>query len=148
MKYYVVFRYFKYSNPNSIDSVFIDFYKPIETETDIEDLQVDIKKYLDLENVDNFYILNFYPLIEENEKMYINRQKTKYLVTINLHFRSIIFDKYDTVFGSQIVECDSLLETKSDYEKLNQKLVDKLKKKNEGCFDIIDVTVLNYIQLT
>ena len=129
MKYYVVFRYFKYSNPNSIDSVFIDFYKPIETETDIEDLQVDIKKYLDLENVDNFYILNFYPLIEENEKMYINRQKTKYLVTINLHFRSIIFDKYDTVFGSQIVECDSLLETKSDYEKLNQKLVDKLKKK-------------------
>lgn len=148
MKYYVVFRYFKYSNPNSIDSVFIDFYKPIETETDIEDLQVDIKKYLDLENVDNFYILNFYPLIEENEKMYINRQKTKYLVTINLHFRSIIFDKYDTVFGSQIVECDSLLETKSDYEKLNQKLVDKLKKKNEGRFDIIDVTVLSYIQLT
>lgn len=148
MKYYVVFRYFKYSNPNSIDSVFVDFYKPIETETDIEDLQTDIKKHLDLENVDNFYILNFYPLIEENEKMYINRQKTKYLVTINLHFRSIIFDKYDTVFGSQIVECDSLLETKSDYEKLNQKLVDKLKKKNEGRFDIIDVTVLSYIQLT
>lgn len=129
MKYYVVFRYFKYSNPNSIDSVFIDFYKPIETETNIEDLQVDIKKYLDLENVDDFYILNFYPLIEEKEKMYINRQKTKYLVTINLHFRSIIFDKYDTVFGSQIVECDSLLETKSDYEKLNQKLVDELKKR-------------------
>lgn len=144
MKYYVVFRYFKYSNPNSIDSVFIDFYKPIETETDIEDLQNDIKKYLDLENVDNFYILNFYPLIEEKEKMYINKQKTKYLVTINLHFRSIIFDKYDTVFGSRIVECDSLLETKSDYEKLNQKLVDELKKKNEGRFDIIDVTVLSY----
>lgn len=148
MKYYVVFRYVKYNNPNSIDSAFVDFYKPIEDETDINDLQIDLKKYLDLENVDDFYILNFYPLIEEKEKLYINNQKTKYLVTINLHFKSIIFDNYDTVFGSRIVECDSLLETKSDYEKLNQKLVDELKKKNEGRFDIIDVTVLSYIQLT
>ena len=127
------------SNPNSTSSVFVDFHKPIEDETDINDLQIDLKKYLDLENVDSFYILNFYPLIEENEKLYINNQKTKYLVTINLHFRSIIFDKYDTVFGSRIVECDSLLETKTDYEKLKQKIVDNIKKANEGYFDVLDV---------